>query len=306
MGLLSNIEWTDATWNPWQGCTKVSEACDNCYMFSDLKRYGRDGSIVVRSKPPTFRLPLKRKRTGEYAIPPGLRVFTCSWSDFFHEKADRWRAEAWDIIRARTDVTFQIVTKRTKRIAKHLPPDWGDGWPHVWLIATAENQRWLDVRILDLLRVPAAVRGLSLEPLLGPVDVLSSREHYDAHEGLPACGFWHHPSCPSYCDFACGGVEYMGKGIDWVIAGGESGHHARPMHPDWARVIRDQCQAAGVPFFFKQWGEWRPFSGDDRGRQIHRFDDEAGTWMAHVGKATAGRLLDGREWSEFPAAEVLA
>lgn len=299
MGLKSEIEWTDASWNPWQGCTKVSPACTNCYMFTDLKRYGRDGSIVVRSKPPTFNLPLKKRQTGEYAIPSGSKVFTCSWSDWFHVKADPWRAEAWEIIRKRPDVTFQIVTKRTERIAECLPIDWGRGWPNVWLIATAEDQEWADVRIPQLLSVPAVVHGLSCEPLLGPIDLTKLQARFfDA--------FNH---------------------IKWIIAGGESGHHPRPTHPNWVRSLRDQCVDAGVAFHFKQWGEFRPYDNridplsnaadgslPERVSRL-RLDgsDITNTQLAwnrgdefviRVGKKAAGRLLDGRTWEEFPEVAV--
>ncbi len=116
MGLQSHIQWTDATWNPWQGCTKISAGCAHCYMFSEMKRYGKEGSVVVRSAPATFRLPLKKTRGGAWAIPSGSRVFTCSWSDFFHELADAWRPEAWAIIKQRPDLIFQILTKRPERI----------------------------------------------------------------------------------------------------------------------------------------------------------------------------------------------
>lgn len=306
MGLKSQIEWTDATWNCWQGCTKVSPACAHCYMFSDLKRYGRDGSIVVRSKPPTFNLPLKKKRDGAYAIPPGSKVFTCSWSDWFHVKADQWRAEAWEIIRQRPDVTFQIVTKRTERIAECLPSDWGTGWPNVWLIATVENQEWADVRIPQLLSVPAVVHGLSCEPLLGPMDL---------RRGIYTYPLNNRP-----------GHESLGTtltGINWVITGGESGNQPRPTHPAWVRALRDQCVAANVAFFHKQWGEWvdlhqspecstardnghnpgfcpigldgRPIEG---GRCADRSRGEVTVYK--FGKKLTGRLLDGRTWDEFP------
>lgn len=177
MGVATKIEWTDATWNPWQGCTKVSPACTNCYMFSDMKRYGRSPTDVRRSAPPTFNLPLRKNRAGEFVIPSGANVFTCSWSDWFHEAADEWRNDAWEIIRQRPDVTFQIVTKRTDRILNCLPDDWGDGWPNVWLIATVENQHWADIRIPQLLRVPSVIRGLSMEPLLGPIDLRGWGDH---------------------------------------------------------------------------------------------------------------------------------
>jgi protein gp37 len=252
MGSNSNIEWTDATWNPWQGCTKVSEACAHCYMFTDMKRYGKDPTVVRKSKDPTFFLPMKRRRTGEYAIPPGHKVFTCSWSDWFHERADAWRPKAWSIIQQQPDLVFQIVTKRPERIGDCLPPDWGDGWENVWLITTIENQHWANVRIPQLLQVPAAVRGLSIEPLLGPVDLsrwLGERVR---------CG------CGGVCD---SGVPCPMRGnwqppIRWVIVGGESGHHARPCNLAWIRSIVEQCKAAGVPCFVKQLGS-RPFDSTD-------------------------------------------
>jgi len=235
VGTNSAIEWTDATWNPWQGCTKVSEACAHCYMFRDMARYGRDGSIVVRSKPPTFNLPLSKTREGRHAIASGSKVFTCSWSDWFHVNADAWRADAWEIIRQRPDVTFQIVTKRTERIAKCLPPDWGRGWPNVWLIATVENHERFLERLQPLLDVPAPVRGLSCEPLLGPLDIrFWLKRPYQIDNAV-------HPS------------------LDWVIVGGESGPGARPMDLAWARAIVEQCKTAAVACFVKQLGA-KPFT----------------------------------------------
>ncbi len=285
MGETSKIEWTDATWNPWQGCTKVSPACEHCYMFRDLKRYGRDGSIVVRSKPPTFNLPLKTKQGGEFAIAPGSKLFTCSWSDWFHEAADPWRDEAWAIARKRRDVTIQIVTKRVDRAAQCLPADWGDGYPNVWIIATVENQEWAEKRIPALLRLPAAVRGLSIEPMLGPIDLIRVYNSHQINENA---------------------LDH----IDWVIGGGESGPGARPMHPSWVRSLRDQCLAADIPFFFKQWGDWLPefVAGtapkleELASNQSVAYGDGKTNHVRYtrVGKANAGRLLDGREWSQFP------
>lgn len=289
MAERSSIEWTDATWNPWQGCTKVSPACKHCYMFRDLARYGKDPSVVRRSAEGTFRLPLKRGRDGQFKIPPGSKVFTCSWSDWFHADADPWRDEAWDIIRQRPDVIFQIVTKRTERIAEHLPQDWGDGWPHVWLLATVENQEWADKRISELLAVPTLTRGLSIEPLLGPVD-------------LGLMGTVPKAISPRY--------RLTYEFIDWVIAGGESGPGARPMNPAWPRSLRDQCQAAGVPFFFKQWGEHSAEFVDGTEVELESLaanqcvamgdGDTNHVRFTRVGKKAAGRELDGRTWDEFP------
>lgn len=220
MGDNSAIEWTEATWNPWYGCTKVSPGCAHCYMFREQRQYGRDPEIVTRSKT-KFSDPLKWKE--------GRIIFTCSWSDWFHEAADGWRDEAWKIVRKTPQHTYQILTKRPERIASHLPEDWGAGYPNVWLGTSVENQRWTS-RILPLLKIPAAIHFLSCEPLLGPIDLspFTSDEGYDGEDFVPP--------------------------LDWVIVGGESGSGARPMDLDWARTIRDQCREDEVAFFLKQLG----------------------------------------------------
>ncbi len=233
MGERTGIEWTDATWNPWHGCTKVSPGCKHCYMYREKKQYGQDPSAVVRSKT-KFTDPLKWKES--------KRIFTCSWSDFFHERADEWRPEAWDIIRRTPQHTYLILTKRPERIREQLPPLWGfKGWPNVWLGVSVETKEYL-WRATLLKNVPVAVRFLSLEPLLGRIKL----------------GPWL-------------------DGIGWVIVGGESGPKARPMLDWWAAELRDECVAAGVPFFLKQLGG----ASDKRG------GDQA--------------ILDGRRWHEVPA-----
>lgn len=209
MSETTGIEWTDATWNPWRGCTKVSPGCDQCYMFREQRRYGRDPEVVERSKT-TFGDPLKWKE-------PRL-VFTCSWSDWFHKDADAWRDEAWDIIRRTPHHTYQVLTKRPGRIARHLPADWGDGYPNVWLGVSVESYDYA-TRIGVLRDIPARVRFVSAEPLLGP---------------------W----------------SYDLTGIHWLIVGGESGPDCRPMDLGWARMLRDDCRDAGVAFFLKQLGGW--------------------------------------------------
>jgi len=286
MGLASAIEWTNCTWNPWQGCTKVSPACDHCYMFRDMRIYGRDPTIVVRSKPPTFNLPLRKHGkgplAGEHKIRSGWRCFTCSWSDWFHQSADPWRAEAWAIVKARPDVTFQIVTKRTERIPECLPADWGQGYRNVWLIATAENQELLDKRAPELLAVPAACHGLSIEPLLGPINA----RKYLGLECLETAG-------PPW--------------VKWVIVGGENAPagQARAMRAAWVRDIRDQCGESRTAFFFKQWGTWLPFDQCKWAGVKLSIEDAmnhaASGAPVPVGKKAAGRVLDGREWSEFPS-----
>jgi protein gp37 len=206
----SSIAWTDATWNPWHGCQKISPGCKHGYMYRDKQRYGQDPTQVVRSKT-TFHLPRRWREP--------RRIFTCSWSDFFIEQADPWRAEAWEIIRDTPQHTSMILTKRADRIADHVPAGWP--WPHVWLGVSVESQacRWR----VDVVRtIPAAVRFLSCEPLLQDLGQLDLR------------------------------------GIDWVIVGGESGPTYRPMQARWARSLRDQCVANHVAFFYKQGAGAKP------------------------------------------------
>lgn len=234
MGSKTSIEYVDATWNPWSGCTPVSPGCANCYAKRIATRFGQDFSKVTRAPDKRFREPLRWKT--------GKRILTCSMSDFFHKDADEWRDEAWDIIRDTSRHTYLILTKHLQRIRRSYPYGWcvePQFWAHVWLGATVENQKMADKRIPELLNVEAAVRFLSIEPMLGPVDLLDN--------GFLADHSWRH------------GVP---GGINWVIVGGESGPGARPMEADWARSIRDQCKAAGVPFFMKQMAKREPIPED--------------------------------------------
>lgn len=210
MAIQSPIQWTNDTWNPWHGCIKISPGCKFCYMYRDKKRYGQDPKTVIRSNPQTFDAPLYKLK--------GPLVFTCSWSDFFIDIAGQWRVDAWNIIRQTPHLTYQVLTKRPERISDHLPLDWGEGWANVWLGVSVENneERWR----MDILReIPAAVRFVSAEPLLEPINL-----------NLEA--------------------------FDWVISGGESGvnENWRPAKIEWFLDIRDQCQEAGVYFFHKQHG----------------------------------------------------
>lgn len=211
----SQIQWTDFTWNPWQGCAKVSEGCKFCYMFRDKTRYGQNPTFVHRSSPTTFEKPLFLKEPA--------RVFTCSWSDFFIEDADAWRKDAWEIIKKTPHLTYQILTKRPQRILECLPPDWGEGYPNVWIGVTVENQKRADERIPILQKVPAKLRFLSCEPLL---------EHVKLRDL---------------------------DGIGWVIVGGESGNDNgewkyRPCQMQWIRTICCTAWACDVPVFLKQLG----------------------------------------------------
>ena len=156
MGKTTGISWTDATWNPWQGCTKVSDGCKNCYMYREKTRYGQDPFTVVRSKPHTFNAPLK------WNLPERSRIFVCSWSDFFHKDADEWRNEAWGIIGALPQYDFLIPTKRIERVDGIVPSN-------VWLGVSVENQETADKRVPLLMATNATVKWVSAEPLLGPV-----------------------------------------------------------------------------------------------------------------------------------------
>jgi protein gp37 len=217
MSDTTGIEWTEKTWNPWHGCTKVSAGCDHCYMFRDKARYGQNPEVVTRSKT-TFRDPLKWRD-------PSL-VFTCSWSDWFHKDADPWRDEAWEIVKATPHLTYQILTKRPGRIARHLPADWGEGYANVWLGVSVESD---DVRhrVTQLCDIPARVRFVSAEPLIGPVMLAGIFAEFQTH-GL----------------------------IHWCIIGGESGPEHRPMKIEWARDLVLQCRDFGVAPFVKQLGGW--------------------------------------------------
>lgn len=215
MGEKTAIAWADATHNFWMGCRKVSQGCKHCYAERQMTGYGRSFTLVTRAK--DFGAPLKWKE--------GRRIFTCSWSDFFIQEADPWRAEAWDIIRRTPQHTYLILTKRPERILESLPAGWDGGWPNVWLGVSIETTGLWD-RLVTLVNVPAQVHFLSLEPLLGPIPLSD----------------WLTDPWP----------------IEWVIVGGESGPQYRPMQMAWARDLRDQCVLAGVPFFFKQQAGARP------------------------------------------------
>jgi len=235
MGEHTGIAWTDATWNPWRGCRKVSAGCTHCYMYREQERYGRDPKIVTRASPSTFNAPLKwaASRAGTAA----MRVFTCSWSDFFIEEADPWRHDAWDIIRRTPNLTYQILTKRPERVADHLPADWGDGWPNVWLGTSIESSNFAG-RLDKLFKVPARIHFVSAEPLLGTMRAKRGYWPWNLSISRRSSGSW------------------VKSKLDWVICGGESGPGARPMDLDWAREIRDFCHSNGIPFFLKQLGGW--------------------------------------------------
>lgn len=239
MGKGSDIEWCDHSFNPWWGCMKIGPGCDNCYAASFAHRMGLD--IFGAGKPRRYfgekhwQQPLlwndEAARSGRRA-----RVFCLSMGDFFDNAADAdIRRRTWELIRATPHLDWIIVTKRIGNTASMLPPDWGMGYDNVWLLLTVTDQRELDRDIWKLLAIPAAVRGLSAEPLLEPIS-------FNSH----------------FYDVAGETVTLLSL-LDWVIIGGESGARARPMLADWALRLVAECDAEGVALFFKQWGEWMPW-----------------------------------------------
>ncbi len=240
----SAIEWTDATWNPVTGCTKISRGCDNCYAERFAERFrGVPGHPFTTG----FDLTLRPERLEQPLIWRRSRmIFVNSMSDLFHKEIPRTFVDrVFDTMERATWHKFQVLTKRSSLMRDYLRRRYGErrGPPHIWCGVSVEDGR-AKSRIAHLRDAPAGVRFLSIEPLIGPVGAVNL------------------------------------NGIDWVIVGGESGPGARPAQPEWVREVRDQCVNSSVVFFFKQWGGLRPKSG--------------------------GRLLDGREWDQFPAPYVRA
>ena len=326
----TKIEWTDATWNPITGCTLVSEGCRHCYAArlaatcmkhhpsrKGLARINAAGEAKftgeVRLNDQWLDQPLRWRR-------PRM-IFVCAHGDLFHEAVpDEWVDRVFAVMALASQHRFQVLTKRPERARAYLQSRTDDCWPitdsadaltaprqvaeftmplpNVWLGTSVEDQATADTRIPHLLATPAAVRFVSAEPLLGPVDMTEIA--------------WHRPDLRASVILdplnGIGGFSGPCPRLDWVIVGGESGPGARPMHPNWARSLRDQCQAAGVPFFFKQWGEWAPWDDDNWSLPDGCDDVEAhdrailrdGVEFLRVGKRAAGRLLDGGEWSQMP------
>jgi len=372
----SKIEWTDRTWNPVTGCTKISSGCANCYAERMSKRLAGRGGY---DKDEPFKVTRHVKRLGEPLRwkKQLSRIFVCSMGDLFHEDVPNWVIdEIFGVIMACNklinvpDHTFMVLTKRPERMLKYLTErepvqllkewakvtnwltlddaditfeeliysttchDWDENgrnssgseykpwgyidklWPlpNVWLGVTAENQEQADARIPVLLQIPAAVRFVSVEPMLSAVDISQylSPMFYAGEEKPAPPGINTKPYRPARIRGAVG----------WVICGGESGPGARPMHPDWALGLRDQCVAADVSFFFKQWGEWETFYDRDNDDPDWRnvpgekpgvcrlnlaggcgFHGERVVYLHRVGKKKAGRLLDGQTWDEMPGVE---
>jgi protein gp37 len=316
----TKIEWASKTWSPITGCTPISEGCKNCYARRMANRlrgrcgYPKDDPFRVTFHPDRINKPLRLRK-------PTV-IFVGSMGDLFHEDMhDEWIDEIISIIAATTRHCHLILTKRPERMLEYfdeiynLPTDsrraeilfdtwravYGDAcnnlpvFPlrNLWLGVTGENQKAADERIPILLQIPAAMRFVSYEPALGPVDFrpwMISKKIKDGYREVRN-RFPSSSSTPKHLQ--------LRTSLDWIIAGGETGPGARPSHPDWFRSVRDQCVAAGVPFFFKSWGEWVPrelalkIYGKD-------YDPENNVKTAKVGRKVAGRLLDGREWNETP------
>lgn len=266
MAKNSRIEWTDHTFNPWWGCVKISPACKHCYAEAWAKRVGA-GVWGARAPRRFFgdKHWAEPRRWNEEAKVTGRRhrVFCASMADVFEDRRelDPWRAKLATLISETHWLDWLLLTKRPDRAADLAP--WGSAWPsNVWLGTTVETQAWAERRLPELVAVPAKVRFLSCEPLLARLDLSS----------------WLRPH------------------IHWVIAGGESGPRARPSDPAWFRALRDQCVAAGVPFHFKQWGNWAPAEEPSQASRVI-----GGTPLVRVTKKAAGRYLDGKTWDQLPA-----
>ena len=333
VGDKTKIAWADATWNPVTGCSKISPACVNCYAERDSQRmrgrFGYPGDDPFRVTLHKARLenPLRWKKP--------RRIFVCSMGDLFHESVPKeYIAAVFGVMAAASQHTFMLLTKRPIRMREWFKwielrvcpgvslydhaedldlelhrndiPRWP--LPNVWIGVTAEDQRHAEMRIPVLLDVPAEVRFVSVEPMLGPVNVERWLEVGATDTGPPY-------------------VADIPR-LDWVICGGESGSNARPMHPEWVCNLRDQCVEAGVPYMFKQWGEWAPRGGygvfegslpeDDGVRVKIGLDgrntstdqtvaavpgggtDDNPIWVGRFGRNFTGRIIEGREWHQFP------
>jgi protein gp37 len=275
MGQNSSIEWTDHTFNPWWGCTKVSPACDNCYAELWAKRMGHQiwGNGVERRffSDHHWNEPLRWNEEAS-SEKRRRRVFCASMADVFERKSELnvIRRRLWSLIAETPWLDWLLLTKRPQNIEQMVP--WKKDWPgNVWLGTTVETQLYAEKRLPFLLKHAAAVRFLSCEPLLGPIDL---KPWFHNKNLFP---------------------------IDWVIAGGESGPRARAMHPIWPKALLDQCRVFKVPFHFKQWGHWVPAElTKDKSSLLLKIGEEVPVKMARLPKKLAGRILEGATWNGLP------
>lgn len=275
MAETTKIGWTDSTFNPWIGCTKVSPGCDHCY--AEISTPSRTKAVTWgsgeprhRTKPGNWNLPRRWNAAhAEFFAKHGRRqrVFCASLSDVFDNEVDpTWREDLWQLIRETPHLDWMVLTKRIGNVAKMLPEDWGDGYSNIWLGITVVNQEEVDRDIPKLLDIPSRVRFLSAEPLMGQIDLRAW------------IGVHHHPDNdrdnPAVQALVRCARRAVGATIDWVIVGGKSGPQGGAISEDWVKSIDRQCREAGVPFFFKQWG------GKDQDK--------------------GGCILSGREVKEWP------
>lgn len=333
----STIEWTEATWNPITGCSIESPGCRDCYAATlagtRLRNHPSRAGLTTRAANGAYVFNGEVRFNAGWLEQP-LRwtrprmVFVVAHGDLFHPNVpDEWIDKVFAVMARARWHTYQVLTKRAKRMREYLsdPKTYGRiiaagfdipccamesmTWPlpHVWIGVSAEDQKRADERIHELLATQAAVRWLSLEPLIGPIDFLSSMARCEVTRAGDLVADWLH----------------------WIVCGGESGPRARPSHPDWFRSIRDDCIAARVPYFFKQHGAWQEVDGDKPTRTVESgdptYDAERARCdgfisvdghfirsmsqsrenvpyrgLVRVGKKAAGRVLDGRTWDEFP------
>lgn len=345
MGENSAISWTDDTFNPWMGCTKVSAGCTNCYAERDMDhrfgkvKWGPQGTRL-RTSEAYWEQPLKWNKQAEQSG-TRRRVFCASLADVFEDRPELepWRIDLLKLIELTPHLDWLLLTKRPENVvpmielaqdqnsidpsatlaSERTKPGAGIGadvwlrrnW-HVRIGTSAEDQKTANERITELLRIPARVRFLSAEPLLGPIslsDFPTNDQNYPFLNALTGMRWRPASVTPNITLASYDEDTYFSQphpSIDWVIVGGESGPKARPMHSDWVRILRDQCVVAGVPFHFKQWGEWIETNMAISMGLVDTYSDSekqkkfGSTWFSRVGRNDAGRTLDGQTWDEIP------
>lgn len=248
-------------WNPWHGCTKISEGCQHCYMYFLDRTRDKNGADIYKTQS-GFNYPLHKDRSGNYKIKSGELIRVCMSSDFFLEEADSWRKEAWAMMKIRSDVKFFLLTKRPHRVMDCLPPDWGDGWENIFFNVTCENQKRTDERIPIMMNLPFKHKGIMTAPLIGPVTI----------------------------------DKYLSSGqIEQVIAGGENYDGARLCNFDWVKSLRNECEKYNTTFCFIETGT--SFIKD--GRNYHIPKKQLQSQMAfksginYTGKPIQFKLTDG-------------
>ena len=247
-------------WNPWHGCVRCSEGCQNCYMYFLDEQRGKSGADIYRTKT-GFQYPLSKDRQGQYKVQSGEQIRVCMTSDFFLEEADQWREEAWDIMRQRPDIVFFLLTKRPQRVKDCLPADWGDGWDNIFFNVTCENQTRADERIPIMLELPFRHKGIMCAPFIGKISI----------------------------------KRYLSTGqLEQVLCDGENYSGSRPCHYEWVKQLREECEEYGVTFVFC--GTGRRFVKDGRIYRIESSELQSRqaflSGLSYQGKPICFRLTD--------------